>query len=176
MKPHPQWVLAVLLAAPLGALAQGRAHVHGVGELDIALEPRQIVLRLESPLDNLVRFERAPRNDAERKRVDDALAKLRAGDTLFNFEAAAGCKLTQVALNSAALKLGPQGSAAAKDGHADLDAEWTFACTDAGKAAFVDVGLFAFAGFKRLQVQLALPKAQFKRELKRPQTRIVLGP
>ena len=40
----------------------------------------------------------------------------------------------------------------------------------------VDVGLFAFNPLKRVQVQLALPKAQLKRELKRPNTRIVLGP
>ena len=41
---------------------------------------------------------------------------------------------------------------------------------------YVDVGLFAFNQLKRVQVQLALPKAQLKRELKRPNTRIVLGP
>ena len=44
------------------------------------------------------------------------------------------------------------------------------------RAAYVDVGLFAFNQLKRVQVQLALPKAQLKRELKRPHTRIVLGP
>ena len=37
-------------------------------------------------------------------------------------------------------------------------------------------GCSHFNPIKRVQVQLALPKAQLKRELKRPDTRIVLGP
>ena len=60
--------------------------------------------------------------------------------------------------------------------HADLHASWEFDCADAAKAAQVEVGLFTFAQLQRVQVQLALPKAQFKRELKRPNGRLVLGP
>ena len=176
MKIHRRLLIVLQLAAPLGALAQGHAHVHGVARLDIAVESRQIVVRLESPLDNLLGFERAPRNDAERKRVDDAVARLRAADAMFKFDPAAACKLEKVILTSAVLKLGAADAAAAKDGHADLDGEWQFACTDGAKASYVEVGLFAFEPLKRLQVQLVLPKAQFKRELKRPDTRVVLGP
>ena len=166
--------LALLLAAPLATLAQGHAHVHGVAKMDIAVEAKKITVNFETPLDNLVGFERAPRTDSERKRADDAVARLRAGDQMFKFDPAAGCKLARVELTSAALKLGPAG-AAAKEGHADLEGVWEFDCTDAALARHVDVGLFAFNQLKRVQLQLALPKAQFKRELKRPNTRIVLG-
>ena len=166
--------LALLLAAPLATLAQGHAHVHGVAKMDIAVEAKKITVNFETPLDNLVGFERAPRTDSERKRADDAVARLRAGDQMFKFDPAAGCKLARVELTSAALKLGPAG-AAAKEGHADLEGVWEFDCTDATLARHVDVGLFAFNQLKRVQLQLALPKAQFKRELKRPNTRIVLG-
>jgi hypothetical protein len=167
--------LAVLLAAPLATLAQGHAHVHGVAKLDIAVEAKKITVNLETPLDNLVGFERAPRTDSERKRADEAVARLRAGDEMFKFDPAAGCKMARVELTSAALKLGPAG-AAAQGGHADLDGSWEFDCSDATLARHVDVGLFAFNQLKRVQVQLALPKAQLKRELKRPNQRIVLGP
>ncbi len=175
MKNRIPLALALLLGTPLDALAQGHAHVHGVAKMDIAVETRKVTISLETPLDNLVGFERAPRTDSERQRADEAVARLRAGDTLFKFDPAAACKMTRVELSSAALKLG-QAEAAPKDGHAELDAEWQFDCADAGRAAFVDVGLFAFNQLKRVQVQLALPKAQLKRELKRPNTRIVLGP
>ena len=167
--------LGLLLAAPLGALAQGHAHVHGVAKMDIAVEAKNIAVRLETPLDNLVGFERAPRTDSERQRADEAVARLRAGDELFKFDPAAGCKMARVELSSAALKLGAA-AAMPKDGHAELEGDWQFDCSDAALARHVDVGLFNFNQLKRVQVQLALPKAQLKRELKRPNTRIVLGP
>jgi hypothetical protein len=167
--------LALLLAAPLAALAQGHAHVHGLAKLDIAIEAKKITVSFETPLDNLVGFERAPRTDSERKRADEAVARLRDGDAMFRFDPAAGCKLARVELTSAALKLG-QADATPQVGHAELEGEWEFNCADATRAAHVEVGLFAFNQLKRVQVQLALPKAQLKRELKRPHTRVVLGP
>ena len=167
--------LVLLLAAPLGAQAQGHAHVHGLAKLDIAVEAKKITLSFETPLDNLVGFERAPRTDSERRRADEAVARLRAGDTMFRFDPAAGCKLASVELSSAAMKLGTA-EGMPQDGHAELEAEWQFDCSDATRAGFVDVGLFAFNQLKRVQVQLALPKAQRQRELKRPDSRIVLAP
>jgi len=175
MKTLKRLPLALLLATPLAALAQGHAHVHGVAKMDIAVEAKKITVNFETPLDNLVGFERAPRTDSERKRADDAVARLGAGDQMFKFDPAAGCKMARVDLTSAVLKLG-QAEAAPKDGHAELEGVWEFDCTDATLARHVDVGLFAFNQLKRVQVQLALPKAQLKRELKRPNQRIVFGP
>jgi len=173
--PTRSAALWLLLAAPLGAQAQGHAHVHGVANMDIAVEAKTIMVNFETPLDNLVGFERAPRTDSERKRADEAVARLRAGDELFKFDPAAGCKMATVELTSAALKLGPAG-AAPKDGHAELEAAWAFDCADATLARHVDVALFAFKQLKRVQVQLVLPKSQAKTELKRPKARIALAP
>ena len=167
--------LWLLLAAPLGALAHGSAHEHGVAKLDIAVDAKQIVVQFESPLDNLVGFERAPRTDAERQRADEAVARLKDGDKLFQFDPAAGCKLMRTNLDSPPLGLGSN-SPPAKGDHADLFGSWEFSCADAAKAAYVDVGLFAFKQLKRVQVQLALPKTQAKSELKRPKARISLAP
>ena len=166
--------LWVALAAPLASLAQGHTHVHGVATLDIAVEPRRIIVLFATPLDNLVGFERAPRTEAERQRADDAVARLKAGDQMFRFDPTAQCKLAKVDLSSAALKLGSPDPAPAKGEHADVEASYEFACADAGKAGYVDVGLFGFNQLKRVQVQLALPGGQFKRELKRPAQRVVL--
>ena len=167
--------LGLLLAAPLAALAHGSAHEHGVAKLDIAVDAKQIVVQFESPLDNLVGFERAPRTDSERKRADEAVARLKDGDKLFQFDPAAGCKLMRTNLDSPPLGLGSN-SPPAKGDHADLFGSWEFSCADAAKAAYVDVGLFAFKSLKRVQVQLALPKTQAKSELKRPNGRLLLAP
>jgi hypothetical protein len=175
--PQRSVAMGLLLALPLGALAHGSKHEHGVARLDIAVEARQIVVQFDSPLDNLVGFERAPRTDAERKRADEAVARLKDGDKMFQFDAGAGCKMVRFSLDSPALGYG-SASPGEKDSadHADLLATWEFQCADASKAAQVDVGLFAFNPLKIVQVQLALPKAQAKRELKRPKNRILLSP
>ena len=167
------WLGALLL--PTLALAEGKAHQHGVLKLDIAVEGRKLSLQMESPLDNLVGFERAPRNDAERKRVDAALAKLKAGQALFGIDPAAQCSLAKVELTSAVLKLGAAAPASKNSEHADIDAAFEFDCQDAARAAFVDVGLFeAFVGMKQIDVQVATSTGQRKQTLKRPAQRVTL--
>lgn len=160
---------------PALSFAQGKAHQHGLLKLDIAVEARKLSLQMESPLDNLVGFERAPRNDAERKRVDAALAKLKAGQALFSIDPAAQCSLVKVELTSAALKLGAPEPASKNSEHADIDAVFEFDCQNAARAAFIDIGLFdAFAGMQQIDVQVAAPTGQQKRTLKRPARRVAL--
>ncbi len=167
--------ICLLLAGwACAAHAAGQAHVHGVARLDIAVDAHQITLQLESPLDNLLGFERAPRTDAERRQTDALLARLRSADTMFRIDPAAGCTLARVTLTSAALKLGdaPPG----EEGHADLDADVNFNCTDAAKARSIDVALFDVAArLQRLEVQVATPQGQFRRDLARPDRRIRLA-
>lgn len=164
--------LFALCLTPLLAQAAGKAHVHGIAKLDVAVEARTITLQLESPLDNLLGFERAPRTDAERKQADAMVAKLKAADAVFRIDPAAQCTLGKVDLASSALKLGQPDPS--EEGHADIDGTFEFDCIDAARAAFIDVGLFEFKRLQRLEVQVAAPKGQFKRDLKRPATRIVL--
>ncbi|MGB0128732.1 MAG: DUF2796 domain-containing protein [Rhodocyclaceae bacterium] len=50
------------LAAPVLAVAQ-HAHEHGVAKLDVASDGGALAINVESPLDNRVGFEHAPRTD-----------------------------------------------------------------------------------------------------------------
>jgi hypothetical protein len=172
MKPALQTTLFALCLAPLLAHAAGKAHVHGIAKLDVAVEATKITVQLESPLDNLLGYERAPRTDAERKQADAMVARLKAGDAMFRIDPAAQCTLGKVELASSALKLGQPDPS--EEGHADIDGTFEFNCVDAAKAAFIDVGLFEYKRLQRLEVQVAASKGQFKRDLKRPVTRIVL--
>ena len=162
------------LLAHLPAAQAAKPHVHGIAKLDIAVEATRLSLRLDSPLDNLLGFERAPRTDAERRQADAAVAKLKDAATMFEIDPAAQCKPASVELASAALKLGKPDPEEAKSGHADLDASFEFDCVDAGMAAYVDVGLFGFSHLQRLEVQVATKAGQFRRDLKRPAVRIRL--
>lgn len=144
--------------------------------LDVAVEPGRITLQLDTPLDSLLGFERAPRTDAERKAADAAVARLRAGAALFRIDPAAACTLAGVELASPALKLGPPAAAAASGGeHADLEALFSFDCQASAKAAYVDVELFgAFSRMARLDVQVAGAAGQRKATLRRPAKRVQL--
>lgn len=161
---------ALFAAAPfLSAQAQQQhAHVHGQMKLDVAIDGPTVVIDMESPLDNIVGFERAPKTDAEKKTVADAIAQLRAADKLFAIDPAANCKLGPVDLRSGALGLGnPDPNEPV--GHADLDATFSFNCTNAAAAKFIDLNLFsAFKGLRQIDSQIASSQGQFKRQLKRP--------
>jgi len=164
-----RFCLAALLvagtAAAHGALAAG-AHSHGVARLAVAVDGATITLQLHSPLDSLLGFERAPRNDAERGQVRAMAQALRSGKP-FVPTAAARCRLDRVELASPALApdlLGESGAAAAgrpADDHAELDGTFVYRCEDAGRLAGIDVMLFDyFKKLGRVDVQLAGPKGQ----------------
>ena len=168
---------AALVAAPFALHAQSQhAHVHGQIKLDVVVEGPTVVITMEAPLDNFVGFERAPRTDDEKKAVDDVVARLRAADTLFTIDPAGNCKRGPVDLRAPVLGLGATPAGAAAAGHADLDATFAFNCTSAAATKFIDVGLFtAFKGPRQIDVQIVAPQGQFKRTLKRPNTRIAWG-
>lgn len=177
MKPCRN-VLACTTLALLVVIVPSHAaspHEHGVARLDVAVEAGRVSFSLETPLDNLLGFEHAPRTDAERAKAAAAVARLRDAAALFRIDAAAACTRGKVELVSSALGLGPAAAAAGKEGHADLDAQFDFACTAGARAGFVEVGLFdAFPSLKRIDLQVVTPKGQMKATLRRPQTRVAL--
>lgn len=175
MKPIPVWATLLCLSIGGAVQAQGRPHVHGVAELDIAIEAGRITLQLETPLDSLLGFEREPRGVAETRRAETAVAALKAAGALFRFTPSAGCAVVSVDLSSAALKLGSPDPAEQHAGHADLDATYVYNCADVARATEVDVGLFdAFIRMQSLKVEVATAKGQFKRDLQRPAKRVSL--
>jgi hypothetical protein len=132
-----------------------------------------VTLELDTPLDNLLSFERAPRTDTERERATALVARLNGADSLFRIDPAAGCTLAKVALVSPALGLG--GTAPEKEGHAELEGHFEFTCKAGTRAGFIEVGLFdAFAALKRIDLQVVSPKGQMKVTLVRPASRVAL--
>ncbi len=162
------------------ALAQAApAHEHGVAQLDIAVDPGRISLLLESPLDSLLGFERAPRSDDERRQVQVLLARLRAPDQWLRIDGAAGCLLEWVDVVSPVLQVGPAAAAVAaatgSDTHAGIEASVSFRCQSGQRAGFVETQLFdAFARLQRIEVQVAGPRGQMKVVLRRPAGRVAL--
>ncbi|MET0542032.1 MAG: DUF2796 domain-containing protein [Variovorax sp.] len=161
----------------LNAQAQpSHAHVHGQVKLDVAIDVRAITIHIDSPLDNIVGFERAPRTDAERKTAQQALVQLRAAGKLFTIDPAAACTLAQVDLDAPTLGLGDAPPGQAPGGHGDLEGNIVFECRSPVQARYIDVGLFdAFPGIRRIDAQIAAPGGQYQRTLKRSSGRLSWG-
>ena len=160
----------LVLALPTMASAhEPGAHVHGVAELRVSIDGGELEIALESPLDNMLGFEHAPRTDEQRAAVRTMAAKLRQAQTLFTPTAGAQCALASVQLASAALpadllgepKPAAPDAAQDEDGHADLDATFSWRCTAPEQLKGMDVGLIqAFPGVRKLNVQVVGPKGQ----------------
>jgi hypothetical protein len=166
-------VAPLLALCMLHAQAQPRhAHVHGQLKLDVAIDVRAITVHVDSPLVNIVGYERAPRTDAERNTAQQALAQLRSAGKLFTIDPAAGCALAQVDLDAPALGLG-DALPGQTQGHDDLEGNIVFECRSPVQARYIDVALFeAFSGVRQIDVQIATPDGQFQRTLKRPSGRL----
>lgn len=155
-----------------------KAHTHGVAELKVGAENDTLRIALDSPLDSLLGFERAPKGDQELDKVRRMASQLRQADKLFVPTPGAGCKLVSVRLESAVLDPALLGEApiaaarpaqaaarapqpGAKPAHADLDAEFTFHCAQPAALQGLEVKLFdAFPGYRQIRAQVVTAKRQ----------------
>lgn len=131
------------------AAAQHAPHEHGVATLQVALDGSRLHVELDSPLDNLVGFEHAPRTAREREALDAMARRLRDPGALFELPAAAACVAAEPEL---ALPHGPDAGKAA-GAHSDVRASYAFECAAPAQLTKLRIGLFeAFPRLKRLRV------------------------
>lgn len=179
LHPAAAFVLGCALSAGIATVPAAHAagkHQHGVANLELVADGNSLTITLDSPLDNLLGFERGPRTDAERAKVRAMAETLRTKATLVVPAAAAGCQLQGVDLASdviapallaaapAPASTTPPGPApAAKAGaHADLEAVFRFQCAQPQVLNSVALGgLFqAFPRLRQLDAALVAPGVQ----------------
>ncbi|OOZ41005.1 hypothetical protein BOW53_05640 [Solemya pervernicosa gill symbiont] len=161
------------------------AHEHGVGQLNIAVEGRELHLELESPAMNIVGFEHAPRNEQEHHAVEHAVEQLRRAERLFITSAAAGCRLHEAEVESGLMEADDEHHEAHHDeahgdekhdahheeghgeeAHADFEASYRFACNNPAALSTLTVKLFeTFPATEELEVQLLRDRGQTAVEL-----------
>jgi len=92
LRPYPL-ALCCLLVLPSGSpWAHSKAHQHGVGALDVALDGSRVELRLELPGDSVVGFEHPPGDAAQVAAIAKAEADLRGLLDWVGLPAAASCR------------------------------------------------------------------------------------
>lgn len=126
-------------------------------------------IELISPLDNLVGFEHAPENEAQRAVLADAERRLLDGEAMFAFSAEAGCAIREVEIESPWPQSGRNHdhdhahdhAQPTRGDHEDMVVSYGFEC--AHPEALRRLELRAFAHFPRLQrvrAEFATPRGQ----------------
>jgi hypothetical protein len=170
--------LAVLAATPSedepphehGSLG---THEHGVARLDVALDGARLELELQSPAMNLVGFEHPPSTDEDKARIQAVRQLLDQPLVLFKLDPAAGCKVTEQALESPLF-----GDKAPEDDddhepaeaagethhhdHSEIHANYALTCAEPAALKTLDLAaLFkTFPATRSVQVQLIAPNGQ----------------
>lgn len=160
---HP-WILGMALAAALAGsqafAARAGAHVHGEAMLQVVQDGSMVTISLESPLDNFLGFEYAPRTEKQRQKAKAMEESLRQPETLFVLTPEAQCKAGPVQLVAPVLGLngtaqGNQPKKKEDDEHAGLEAEIRFTCAAPAALKGIEVKLFdAFRGIRRIDAQV----------------------
>ena len=131
-------------------------HAHGSVTFNIALEGELLVVELDAPADNVVGFEKSPRNEAERKAVADANAWFASGRNFAAVPGNAGCRLQSV--DFVPPKFG--------SGHADYRGRFTYRCSNPGAIAWVDLwALRSLRELEKIEVNVITPTLQRQTEL-----------
>lgn len=154
--------LAAVLAATLPAHAE-KAHVHGAGSLDIAIERDTITLMLELPMDAVVGFERAPRNEREKAALDAAQKTLEDAAALFAATPAANCVVQSAVVTMPPWRAqqAPAKGSERDEKHADIAATYVLRCAAASALKSIETTLFQrFGRLYRLQAQRSGPNGQ----------------
>jgi hypothetical protein len=176
--------LALVSTTPVFAeqTRQLDAHEHGVGQLDIAFDGKQISMELHAPGADIVGFEYAAESAEDRAKVDAAVAMLVRPLDLFVITEAAGCTIVQA---SAELER-DEGQADHEDEHDDHEdanhqekntdeprhtefhAEYLFACANPDAVTEITFTYFdAFPNALEVEVQLISNKGATSFEVER---------
>ncbi|MBL1421366.1 MAG: DUF2796 domain-containing protein [Alphaproteobacteria bacterium] len=185
---------ALTLLAPTFASAetarQHDAHEHGVSQLKIALDGNLLQFELEAPGADIVGFEHAPEDEAQKKSVQSALALLKDPANIFELPKAANCSVTA---QESAFETEHEGEEHdekehddAKDhdeeelndeeGHAEFHVSYSFTCTSPQSLANIGLKFFThFSEAEELEVEAVSNNGQFAAEIMRDETSIDLS-
>lgn len=148
------------------------SHVHGVAEMNLAVDASSILIELNSPAANIVGFEHKPRDEDEHKRVEQAIQRLQEADSLFNFTDDARCQLDNADVVTE-LEHGHDDHEhhghdhdKSEDAHSEFSARYHFSCESIDKLKQVEVKLFdEFDGLEEVKAQVITPDVQSLEEL-----------
>jgi hypothetical protein len=159
--------LALLLCLSTSLALAQRAHVHGQGSVQVALENGQLHILMTIPAMDVVGFEHAPSNERQQDAVHIAAARLADVAQVIRLPQAAGCRVEMAEVKSALLE------AAANAGghrhrhhhhhdhhhkpgeeHAEFDGQYQFRCASPDALTQLSFTLFDWLPALTLRAEL----------------------
>jgi hypothetical protein len=141
----------------------GKAHVHGNADMQVVVEGKTIEIELQSPMESLVGFEHAPRNDKQRKAIQAMEERFRSPAALFVPTAEAKCSAdpVEVVLPFKSASEHGKHEKHGKDVHSELKATVRFQCENPSALKGMEVKLFeVFSKLHRVDVQTVSSSGQ----------------
>ncbi len=147
--------ITLLIFVAHDALAQakvGHAHEHGKGRLELSVDGGKAVGKLKVPLEALVGFERAPKNEAETNAINALTQKLQNPATFLIANQEAECVPKLMSSNIVRDQAGK---------HADLEYQFDLNCAKLASLKKLSIGLFAeFKRLKEIRIESVGPWGQ----------------
>lgn len=178
-------VVLVTFGWPASPEAQGfeqkGSHQHGVALLDVAVDGNDVTLRLTVPALHVVGYERAARNDAERKAAAAAAARLEDHRQVFAFPVAARCRVATAMLEVPEAG-GHEGhdhdhdhDHGGSDEHADYVGTYAFRCDAPAALRFIEARVLSvLVGNPTLRANVATARGQSQATLSAATPRLTL--
>lgn len=145
-------------------------HEHGVGQLNVVLEGKELRLELLGPAGNIVGFEHLPLTVKERMAVRRVAAQLAKAERQFALPNAAGCKLVAAEVDGEQMAAvghdhqhdhghaQPDHGGHGSHAHAEYHAVYRYSCRQPQALERIDVKLFGhYPTLTRLRWQALVP-------------------
>jgi hypothetical protein len=160
----------VLLLFSASAAAHG-PHVHGKGELEITIQGAAIRGAFRTPMESLLGFEHLPKNDAQRKALDDLRQQLKSPATIVMPNREAECSARMAEATSSLL------TGMAKGEHSDLEFRFSFECGVPDRLNSLEVvALNQFRRLSEVRAVLVTAKGQRSFAVKKKDPKISVAP
>ncbi len=180
VKPNLLALLLILTFAFTGmgstASAESKAHQHGAGHLNIAIDGQTVQMELIASGSDIVGFEHEPETDGQKQAIMEAATTLLDGETLFRFPPDAQCRATESEVESSLLE--EEGHKEEhKHGrdqeHTEFHAYYQFKCASPGRLTHLEIEYFSkFPNAQTLSVQKFTPSGQSVQRLTAKATRL----
>ncbi|MDR3606272.1 MAG: DUF2796 domain-containing protein [Oligoflexia bacterium] len=164
------------LSPSLAGTQNHKAHVHGNGKIDIALEsPTKAIIELDFPGDSIFGFEHQARSAKDKQAEAQAFQKLRTQtDSIVQFDPSLGCqyKVNKVELekedHDADQKAESSGGSKSEHHgeHADVNASYEVNCAKPMTGSQIKVPMMTlFPKIKKISVQILKESGQTQKEI-----------
>ena len=126
--------------AESSSVRQHQAHIHGIGQLNVALEDGQLEIELISPAVNIVGFEHEPETDEQKRAVEAAMQTLEDLSQVFGLPSEAGCQLAEIEIEASLLdEHEHEDKSLDEEAHSEFHVHYTIQCATPAALGFIDV-------------------------------------